>query len=143
MNTNPAFYLKLIRSLAPGLLALAVLLTLSSCKKEPGPGGNSTIYGKVLVKDYNETFTVLEETYYGPDVWVYLIYGDDRDYGDRILTSYDGTYEFKYLRPGNYKIYTFSRDSTLQTNADIPVIREIRIDDKKQEINVDDLVIFK
>jgi hypothetical protein len=128
----------------PRVLSLLILpLLFSSCEKEPGPGGNSTLYGKVLVRDYNETFTVLQETYYGPEIWVYLVYGDNRDYGDRILTGYDGTWEFRYLRPGTYKVYTYSKDSTMQTNAAVPVILEVKIDEKKQEIKVADLVIFK
>jgi hypothetical protein len=117
-------------------------ILLVSCEKEPGSGGKSTIYGKVLVKDYNSTFTVLQETYYGPEIWVYLIYGDDRDYGDRIQTGYDGTYEFKYLRPGTYHVYAYSKDSTLQTNALVPVIREINVPKKKQDIEVENLIIF-
>ena len=124
------------------LLLLLIPIFIISCKKEPGPGGKSTIYGKVLVKDYNATFTVLQETYYGPGIWVYLIYGDDRDYGDRIQTSYDGTWEFKYLRPGAYKVYAYSKDSTLTTNADVAVIREIEVPDQKQDISVPDIVIF-
>lgn len=127
----------------PVFLVLIMLpFFVGSCKKEPGPGGKSTVYGKVLVKDYNSTFTVLQETYYAPEVWVYLVYGDDRDYGDRIQTGYDGTWEFKYLRPGNYKVYALSKDSTLQTNAPVPVLREIVVPDKKQDIEVPDLVIF-
>jgi hypothetical protein len=117
-------------------------ILLVSCEKEPGSGGKSTIYGKVLVKDYNSTFTVLEETYYGPEIWVYIVYGDDRDYGDRIQTSYDGTYEFKYLRPGTYHVYAYSKDSTLQTNASVPVIKDIDVPKKKQDIEVEDIIIF-
>lgn len=124
------------------LLLLALPLMMTSCKKEPGPGGKSTIYGKVLVKDYNSTFTILNETYYGAGIWVYIIYGDDRDYGDRIQTNYDGTWEFKYLYPGTYHVYTYSKDSTLQTNSQIPVISEVVVPDKKQDIEVPDLVIF-
>ncbi|MBE0646397.1 MAG: hypothetical protein IH596_01290 [Bacteroidales bacterium] len=124
------------------LLLLTIPMLMISCEKEPGSGGKSTIYGKVMVKEYNATFTVLQETYYGPEVWVYLIYGDDRDYGDRIQTSYDGTWEFKYLRPGSYKVYALSKDSTLQTNALIPVIMEVEVPNKKQDIEVPDLFIF-
>lgn len=124
------------------LLLLVIPLMMNSCEKEPGSGGKSTIYGKVLVKDYNSTFTVLQETYYGPEIWVYLIYGNDRDYSDRIQTGYDGTWEFKYLRPGNYTVYALSKDSSLQTNAPVPVIKEVEIPGKKQEIEVPDLVIF-
>jgi hypothetical protein len=125
----------------PTMFVLILFLSFS-CKKEPGPGGKSTVYGKVFVKEYNSTFTVLEEEYYGPNIWVYIIYGDDRDYGDRIRTSYDGTYEFKYLRPGTYHIYVYSKDSTLQTNALVPVIQDIDIPGKKQDIELPDFTIF-
>lgn len=124
------------------LILAGFCILLGSCEKEPGSGGRSTIYGKILVKDYNATFTVLEEIYYGPEIWVYIIYGDDRDYGDRIQTSYDGTYEFKYMRPGTYHVYAYSKDSTLQTNAMVPVIKEINVPKKKQDIEVEDIVIF-
>lgn len=113
-----------------------------SCKKEAGQGGSSTIYGKVFVKDYNDTFTILQEEYFAQDEWVYIIYGDDRDYGDRIRTSYDGTYEFKYLRPGKYTIYTYSKDTTLETNAMVPVIKTVEITKNKQDIEVPTLEIF-
>jgi hypothetical protein len=126
----------------PGLFLILVLL-LYSCEKEPGIGGKATVYGKVFVKEYNSTFTVFQEEYYGPDIWVYIIYGDDKDYGDRIKTGYDGTYEFKYLRPGTYHLYVYSKDSTLQTNAPVPVIQDIEVpDNKKQEIGLPDFVIF-
>ncbi len=134
--------LKFSRSSISLLILLLIPLLMNSCKKEPGSGGKSTIYGKVLVKEYNSTFTVLDEIYYGPGIWVYIVYGDDRDYGDRIQTSYDGTWEFKYLRPGTYHVYAFSKDSTLQTNAQIPVMRDVEVPSKKQDIEVPDLVIF-
>lgn len=128
------------------IITLILLITfpalMISCKKEPGSGGKSTIYGKVFVKEYNSSFTVLQETYYGPEIWVYLIYGDDRDYSDRINTNYDGTWEFKYLRPGKYKVYAYSKDSTLQTSAPVAVIREIEIGSQKQDMEIPDLVIF-
>lgn len=125
-------------------LIFAILLAgLASCEKDAGTGGNSTIFGKVFVKDYNSTFTVLEQSYYGPNIWVYIVYGEDRDYSDRVETGPDGTYEFKYLRPGNYKVYAYSEDSTLQTLAPVAVIRDVEITKKKQEVEVPDLVIFK
>jgi hypothetical protein len=125
------------------VLFLPLLFFLVSCEKEPGPGGKATVYGKVYVKDYNSSFTVLEEEYYGPDIWVYIIYGDDRDYGDRIRTNYDGTYEFKYLRAGTYHIYAYSKDSTMLTNADIAVVKDVTLENKKQDIEIQDIVIFK
>jgi hypothetical protein len=120
-----------------------LMFTMLSCSKEAGTGGNSTIYGKVFVKDYNSTFTLLEDEYYGQDVDVFLIYGDDRSYSDHVRTSYDGSYEFKYLRPGDYHVYCYSSDSTLQSHALIPVIRDITIDNKNQEVEVTTMEILK
>lgn len=125
------------------ILILLVCTALFSCKKEAGVGGKSTVYGKVFVKDYNSTFTVLEESYYGPDTWVYIIYGDHRDYDDRVRTGYDGTYEFKYLRPGTYHLYAYSKDSTLQTVAEIGIVKDVDVPKKKTDIEVPDIVIFK
>jgi hypothetical protein len=126
---------------APVFLLLA--FTILSCSKEPGTGGNSTIYGKVMVKDYNSTYTILNEEYYGQDVDVYLIYGDNRTYSDHVKTSYDGNFEFKYLRTGDYHVYCYSEDSTLQTKALIPVIRDVSITKNKQEVEVPEIDIFQ
>ncbi len=115
---------------------------LTSCKKEEGEGGTSSIIGKVYVKDYNDTFTVLEDEYYGQEVDVYIIYGDDVSFGDRTRTNYDGTYEFKYLRKGTYHVYAYSKDSTLQSNALVPVIQTVEISKNSQEVQVSDLVVF-
>jgi len=129
----------------PYLIIAGILLFTfaSSCKKEAGEGGNSSIYGKIYVKDYNGTYTVLQEEYYGPDIDVYIIYGDDKTYSERIRTCYDGTYEFPYLRPGKYHVYAYSEDSTLQTNADIPVIRDVEITEKHQNVEVPLITIYK
>jgi len=119
-----------------------LFLTFYSCKKDPGEGGTSSITGKVYAKDYNSTFTVLQGEYYAPDKWVFIIYGDNKDYGNKIRTSYDGTYEFKYLRPGTYHVYAYSKDSTLQTNAEIAVIKDVTISKQYKEVEVPLIQIF-
>jgi hypothetical protein len=125
-------------------LIISIFLSLLvSCEKDPGKGGNSSVFGKVYVKDYNATFTILQDEYYGQDENVYIIYGDDKTYGDDVSTNYDGTYEFKYLRPGKYKIYAYSKDSTLQTLSDIPVLVEVEITGKNQNVEAPDIIIFK
>jgi hypothetical protein len=135
--------ISIVRKLPFICLVFLLSMELPSCTKEAGTGGNSTIYGKVYAKDYNSTFTVLYEEYYAQDVEVYLIYGDDRSYSDHIKTSYDGSFEFKYLRPGNYHVYCYSEDSTLQSHALIPILRDVTIDKKNQEVEVPTMVIFK
>jgi hypothetical protein len=132
----------MIRALEHTTVILILLLMAVSCKKEEGAGGTSSLYGKILVRDYNETFTILQEEYYGPELDVYLIYGDDRTYSDHTKTNYDGTYEFKYLRQGDYHVYAYSKDSTMQTNALIPVIRDITISGNHKEVEVPLIIVF-
>jgi hypothetical protein len=125
------------------ILIPVISILFIACSKEPGTGGISSIYGKVFVKDYNTAYTVLYEQYYGQDVDVYLIYGDDRSYSEHVSTAYDGSFEFKYLRPGDYHVFCYSEDSTLQTHALIPIIRDISITEKNQQVEVPEMVIFK
>ena len=78
-----------------------VVSAFISCEKGPGEGGTSAIVGNVEVDDFQNG-----ETYPGVDEDVYLIYGDDITYSERIKTSFDGRFEFKYLmervEPGFY-----------------------------------------
>jgi len=125
------------------LVSTLAFLIIYSCKKEAGEGGTSTITGKIFCKDYNGTFTVLEEEYYIADYEVYLIYGSDISYSKRVRTCYNGIYEFKYLRPGKYRVYAFSKDSTLQTQNPLAIIKDIEIKKNRQTVEVPLITIFK
>lgn len=125
---------------------LLVLLSgiIFSCSKDAGEGGNSTIYGKIIAHNYNAEFTYLKGIYPAADEDVYIIYGDDYSYSERVRTSYEGVYEFKYLRPGDYTIYAYSKDSTLTMASEIyAVIRNVKIDDKRQTVEVEEMKIFR
>jgi len=125
---------------------LVILLSgvLLSCTKEAGEGGNSTIYGKIIAHNYNAEFTDLKGIYPAADEDVYIIYGDDRSYGERVRTNYEGIYEFKYMRPGNYTIYAYSKDSTLTLASEMyAVIRNVKIDDNRQTVQAEDMKIFR
>jgi hypothetical protein len=126
------------------LLVILISATLFSCSKEAGEGGNSTIYGKIIAYNYNAEFTNLRGIYPAADEDVYLIYGEDRSYSERIRSNYNGIYEFKYLRPGDYTIYVYSKDSTLTLVSEMyPVIRTVKIDDKHQAVEVEEMKIFR
>lgn len=119
-------------------------LALISCSKEAGEGGNSTIYGKVTAWDYNAEFTNLKGIYPAADEEVFIIYGDDFSYSERIRTNYEGIYEFKYLRPGDYTIYVYSKDSTLTLPSEMYAeVRKVTVDSKKQYVEVEEIKIFK
>ena len=126
------------------LFILIFLTVASSCSKEPGLGGNSTIYGKIIAYDYNSEFTELKGIYPAEDQDVFLIFGNDLSYSERIRSNYDGVYEFKYLRPGDYTVYVYSKDSTLTMPSEIyAVLRKVTIDQNKQTVEVDDIKIFR
>lgn len=125
---------------------LIILLSsfLLSCSKEAGDGGNSTIYGKIIAHNYNAEFTNLKGIYPAADEDVYIIYGNDYSYSERVRTSYEGVYEFKYLRKGDYTIYAYSKDSTLTLPSEMyAVIRKVKIDDNQQTVQVEDMKIFR
>ena len=108
---------------------------ITACKKPAGSGGNSSIHGKVWTTDYP---TMAE--YPATEQDVYIIYGDDLSYGDRVRTNYDGVFEFKYLRKGSYKVYTYSKKITNQ-QLDSAVVVEVEITSNKQEIETPQLNI--
>lgn len=115
-----------------------------ACKKGPGEGGSATIHGKVKTYDYNGNYPVLDSIYYQPDENVYIIYGDGDTYNDNYKTSYDGSYEFRYLRKGTYKIFVYSDDSTgLSPTGLVTVIKQVEVNSTKSTVEVPDLVIVK
>ena len=132
------------------LYTICLVFLLAACKKEAGPGGTSSIKGKVYAKYYNKNFTILADSAYAPDLDVYIIYGNEFSYGKRVRTSFDGSYEFKYLRPGSYKIFTYSKDSTgsykNQANSyspDVAVVKLVDITKNKQVKEVPDINVVQ
>ena len=126
------------------VLLVLVCLSFFSCKKEPGEGGFPSIEGKVYVKNYDATFTLLTSEYYLPAETVYIVYGDGSEIGNTVKTSYDGSFKFNYLRKGKYKVYVIGKDPT-KPSLSIPKeeLVEIIITEKKEKKVLDDLVIIK
>lgn len=126
-----------------GLIILGIALISVSCKKPAGEGGNSSIKGNVWVKDYNKSLTIVQYEYTGVDIDVYIIYGDDTSYGDKVKTNGDGEFEFKYLRKGNYRIYAVSEERIGNTNDSKEVAVEVdaSITAKKQLVDVGQIIV--
>lgn len=134
--------------LSAGLALIAVMF--GSCKDDAGEGGQARIMGKVYAHKYNAAFTYKFGAYYEPDEKVYLIYDDDLTASDNTDTNYDGTYEFRFLRKGKYRVYVYSKDSTgaYQLKADInapkiPMIKSVEVKKKDETVIVPDIEIIK
>ncbi|MCX6274419.1 MAG: hypothetical protein NTV09_04345, partial [Bacteroidetes bacterium] len=90
-----------------------LMLFGSSCKKDEGEGGTSTISGKVILEKWDNSFSLLVNSYPARNQDVYILYGDDNTtYDNDYKTSYDGSYEFNYLQKGTYKLYVYTEDTT-------------------------------
>lgn len=124
------------------LSTLSIFLIIIGCNKEPGEGGTSSITGKVWVVDLNGSGDTTAQ-YYAMDEDVYIIYGDQtQTYSDNFNTSLDGSYRFDYLTPGKYTVFAYSDCETCPGGQDVSS-KTVEITDKKQVIEVEDLVIIK
>lgn len=129
------------------IITSIILFSFVGCKKDEGVGGTSTITGKVFVHDYDASFQVLSATYPKTEQDVYIIYGDGHStYDDNYKTSYDGTFEFKYLQKGKYKLFVYVKDTTgasvgnYNTNAPkIPVFVNVEITSNGSVVSAPDL----
>jgi hypothetical protein len=133
------------------ILAVALIAVIASCKKPEGEGGKSTIKGKIWVENYNTLNTMIDNytlkaEFAGADEDVYIIYGDDISYGDKVKSGPDGVFEFKYLRAGDYKIYVQSKDTTRQSyfyGSGIKTVDTTVTLKKKETLDAGTLIIYK
>lgn len=121
-----------------------LFLIITSCSKEEGVGGNSVITGRVFARVYNNSFSQKIDSFYKPEVDVYLVYGDNSTYNDDFKTNMDGSYRFEYLRKGNYKVFVYSTDTTEGLGTGItPVVIDVNVQGNNKTVNVNDLVIIE
>ena len=133
-----------------GLSAILWGITFSSCKKEAGEGGTSSIQGRIFAHHLNG-LQQWDTSYYDANTKVYIIYGTDHNtYDDDYTTSYDGSYEFKFLQKGTYRVFAYSADTTGlsqaiidQNRPKIPILKTVEITSKNQKVQVTDLEIIK
>lgn len=121
------------------IFGATLLLTLSACKKDPGPGGLASISGKVFVYDYN-AFGALVDSGYVAGERVYLSYGENASVDDDTRTYIDGSFTFEWLQKGKYTVWAVSDCDTcplLQTT----VKHTIEITKRRENITIPDLVI--
>jgi hypothetical protein len=131
--------MKLLKS--TGLVLTGIVLVLFiGCSNGPGAGGQASIIGKIKAQDYTLNCTQLNGEFFSPDEDVYIIYGDDPTYGERVKSGPDGTFMFRYLRKGTYTIYVYSDDCTVAAGT-VAVKATVEITGRKQEADAGILTI--
>jgi len=78
---------------------------------------------------------------------VFICYGNAELASNNIRTSYDGSFDFQYLRKGHYKVFALSRDTSDHINSGVnkvnPIITEIDITSNKQVVDLGNITVNK
>jgi len=134
------------KSIVLTIMIMFSALWLVGCEKSPGEGGSASIRGKVLVEEHLISSQV-ETSYFAKDEKVFLIFGEDTEFDLDTRTSYDGSFEFEFLRTGNYRVFVYSDCSPLDSECDNSetkaVILDVSINDKNETIDLDTIIIEK
>lgn len=93
-------------------IIILTFLLMASCSPDEGTGGTSSISGKITVEEVLVNIDNCEvlATYSAQEHDVYLIYGDNINefYDEDVKTSWNGNFEFNFLKKGKYIVYTYS-----------------------------------
>jgi hypothetical protein len=124
------------------LLFVTLGIVISSCSKYEGEGGSSTIKGVVNEQRFNSLGNLISE-YPVADKDVFIIYGNESTfYDDDIKTSYDGSFEFRYLKKGNYTVFVYEDCSTCPSGVKEVKI-PVEITNNNQIVDLDTINIKK
>jgi hypothetical protein len=115
-------------------------LLLSSCAKEAGEGGSSTIKGRIYGYDIN-TSGVVTDSAVVQDARVFISYGENTTVDDDTRSSHTGEYIFRGLHKGKYTVFVYSQCNDCPFNQEVKK-QIVEITEKKQEVVVSDIVIF-
>ncbi len=121
------------------LVLISSLILLTSCSHDEGYGGLATIKGKIYAKDYNSNGVLVAESYIGA-VKIYISKHGETAYFDDINSSYDGSFEFKFLYKGKYDIWVFGDCDSCAWDQ-IYQLKTIEITDKRQVVILEDIII--
>ena len=120
-----------------------IIFSLFACEREEGLGGNSSITGSIMIKEYNNDMSVLLVEYAGSDQNVYLIFGDNTTAGKDVETSYTGEFSFNYLTPGDYEVYYYSDDTTSNSGHEEIAYSENITLSKKEDLDLGTLYSYR
>lgn len=113
---------------------LLVLLSIS-CQKSEGLGGTASIAGTITEQFYNDDYSLLIHEKPAVDEEVFIVFGNDEELGARVRTNDLGQFRFKFLYPGDYRIFYVSDDSSAVLNMEIEKSYEVKLE-RGQELDL-------
>jgi thioredoxin reductase len=119
------------------LFAISILFT--TCKKEEGKGGLSTIKGKVYAFDLDRLGIKVDSGYMA-NVKVFISYGNHTWVDDNTRTAIDGTFAFEWLNKGDYRVWIISECDTCPLNQRADM-RNVRMG-KKETVTLPDFIYY-
>lgn len=114
-------------------------VTLTVDKVVDYDDGNSVLSGVLMEQEYVGSFPV-NAPFVSQENEVYITYGNDDVYFDRMDTGFDGKFEFHDLIQGTYTIYAYSKCGTC-VNVDDTVSYQVEITSNNSLIEGDTLTI--
>ena len=126
-----------------GVLSI-LALTFSGCEKVEGPGGSSSIVGKLYALERDGFGNVIVE-YDLADEDVFIIYGaEGTTHNDDVKTSYDGSFRFDYLEAGTYQVFVYEKCLVGECpSGERALLTTIEITEKKSTIDMGTINVYK
>lgn len=114
------------------LLIIGTAILLTSCLKDEGKGGTGTIEGYLFACQHDDdNFLLTTDTLPAAKTDTYIIYGNNTYFGDDVETDGNGFYQFKYLRKGDYTIFSYS---TLANGSRVMEMQKVSVKNGKTTI---------
>lgn len=132
----------MIRNILKFFLGFAILLQVA-CNKEEGTGGEASIKGVVYIKQFDRVNKKLLGQVPASGEDIFISYGNNNTVDDRLRIGPDGSFEFNYLRKGEYKIFVYSDDSINYTNNSTTILRIINVSGTEKKHVNDTIFIYK
>ena len=113
------------------LFSVVWIFILSSCNKDEGLGGSSSIQGHVYnIVHRADDFSFAVDTVPAAEEKVYIVYSDNEDgpiADKRVETNQNGMYNFQYLRKGNYVVYAYSSYPEELNKEKVAVLKHVKV----------------
>lgn len=100
---------------------------LIQIKTDDALSGSGKITGSLMMHSYDDAFTNLQDVSPAVDEDIFILFGDDEVVGDKTSTSYNGKFEFSFLREGDYSIFYMTEDSLHPTNSKKEVLLNVTV----------------